>query len=588
MQEAIKKIFDGLSRFRAATLQKHFTPEQIEYINTFAGDTFKIKFLRAAGLGSCKQCGANTDYIEKIRFYAFCSKDCENKNNRESRTLSVLEQFKAYGLTCLDIENYANHGSILKFSCKAKGHEFSQSLYNIDYIHQGCNFCTAEEREKRKISKIESREKELIILKEAYKEKSVREREESKQQLIVSRRAQVGTLSNIACKACGKFTKFTLLGAKRLYGPKFCDDICVTDFEILVKKKKHTNRIAKLNSSDIIEYKSPINNDISSRAQHLVKFVGCGHEYPVIFRNLLSGPGYTSNLCPDCNRFSPSSIEVKLINVLIKTGTISTDSFIVGSRKLIYPKEIDIYLPEHKIGIEVNGTWWHSDLYKDQQYHISKTIAAEEKGITLYHFYCDEIENNIDAIIGMIKGRMGLLPKIGARSCEVLLIDSSISKPFLDTNHLQGSANASVHVGLFLKDELVAVMTFRRPFIKHHDAKWEIARFAVKSDLAIMGAGSKLLTFFERNYKGKIITFADRRYSQGKLYQQLGFKFSHFSAPGFYYLVNGERFNRMEYQKHKILKMLNLESSELTEEELMLDLGYPRVYDCGQSVWIKE
>jgi hypothetical protein len=30
--------------------------------------------------------------------------------------------------------------------------------------------------------------------------------------------------------------------------------------------------------------------------------------------------------------------------------------------------EIDIYLPELKLGFEFNGIWWHSDKYKDKWY----------------------------------------------------------------------------------------------------------------------------------------------------------------------------------------------------------------------------
>ena len=41
-------------------------------------------------------------------------------------------------------------------------------------------------------------------------------------------------------------------------------------------------------------------------------------------------------------------------------------------------QEIDIYLPKLKIGFEFNGLYWHSDLYKDKNYHLNKTNFFKE------------------------------------------------------------------------------------------------------------------------------------------------------------------------------------------------------------------
>ena len=50
--------------------------------------------------------------------------------------------------------------------------------------------------------------------------------------------------------------------------------------------------------------------------------------------------------------------------------------------------EIDIYLPEKKLGIEFNGTYWHSSLAgTPKNYHFNKSILAEKAGIKLVHIY---------------------------------------------------------------------------------------------------------------------------------------------------------------------------------------------------------
>lgn len=49
--------------------------------------------------------------------------------------------------------------------------------------------------------------------------------------------------------------------------------------------------------------------------------------------------------------------------------------------------ELDIYLPNVKVAIEFNGTYWHSNLFKDKYYHQTKTKLCKEKNIILIHIF---------------------------------------------------------------------------------------------------------------------------------------------------------------------------------------------------------
>ena len=66
------------------------------------------------------------------------------------------------------------------------------------------------------------------------------------------------------------------------------------------------------------------------------------------------------------------------------------------NRHIIYPKEIDIWIPEKKIGIECEGVYWHSvefqEKYSDELFNSisEKTQLCEEKGIHLIHIFQDE------------------------------------------------------------------------------------------------------------------------------------------------------------------------------------------------------
>ena len=69
--------------------------------------------------------------------------------------------------------------------------------------------------------------------------------------------------------------------------------------------------------------------------------------------------------------YSKSSTEKELqeyINQYYKTEN--------NTRNYLDGKEIDIFIPEKNIGIEFNGNYWHSSLYKEKKYHYNKMMLA--------------------------------------------------------------------------------------------------------------------------------------------------------------------------------------------------------------------
>ena len=111
--------------------------------------------------------------------------------------------------------------------------------------------------------------------------------------------------------------------------------------------------------------------------------------------------------------------------------------------------------------------------------------------------------------------------------------------------------------------------------------EWELSRYS--SSKHVIGGAGKLLKYFERIYKPKsLITYADRRYSQGNLYFKLGFIFDHFSSPNYFYCNNNLNIlSRIECQKHKLNKILGDKfNKDLSERENMYLNGYNKIYDC--------
>ena len=166
-------------------------------------------------------------------------------------------------------------------------------------------------------------------------------------------------------------------------------------------------------------------------------------------------------------------------------------------------------------------------------------------------------------------------------------INKSVSNDFLEKYHIQGTCNASVKLGLFYKNRLCAVMTFGKSrFNKNYD--WELIRYCTLSNFNVIGGAGKLLSYFRKKYIGSIISYADRRWSDGNLYRRLNFKELVPSPPSYWYFLGKKRYSRTLFQKHLLSSKLKIFDENKTEKENMKKNGYLTIYDCGNFVFTKE
>lgn len=262
-------------------------------------------------------------------------------------------------------------------------------------------------------------------------------------------------------------------------------------------------------------------------------------------------------------------------------------------RSILDPLEIDCVIPSKKIGIEFDGLFFHSEMggMKDKTYHVFKTDEARRRAdYRLIHIFEDEWVNKQAIVKSRLKDILGIYSKrIFARKCIVKKIDRDTSKSFINTNHIQGWCNSKVNYGLYFGSKLVSVMTFGKPrFSKTYD--WELLRFCSTLGSHVVGAAGKLLAAFEREFCPKsLLSYADRRWSIGNLYDVLGFKLDHITEPNYWYLKSGVcgRFPRIDFQKHKLKSILSTFDANCTEVENMRNNGYDRIFDCGNFAYVK-
>jgi hypothetical protein len=216
---------------------------------------------------------------------------------------------------------------------------------------------------------------------------------------------------------------------------------------------------------------------------------------------------------------------------------------------------------------------------------IKTTQECNAKNIKLIHIWDSDWIYNKPIIKSMIKTQLGVnLNKIYARKCEVKLIDKITSTQFLNDNHLQKNVISKINLGLYYQNDLVAVMTFgklRKNLNQTHtEGCYELLRFCNKLDHQIIGGASKLYSFFIKNYSPKeIFSYANRDWSEGKLYYYLGMNFLHYTTPGYHWYKSKIKYNRFSFRKDVLVKQGN--DPNKTEYEIMLDKGFYRVWNTG-------
>jgi len=247
------------------------------------------------------------------------------------------------------------------------------------------------------------------------------------------------------------------------------------------------------------------------------------------------------------------------------------------NRKYLNGIEVDIIIPELKIGFEFNGLYWHSDIYKDRSYHLDKLRKINKLGYNLINIWEDDWYYKKDIIKSIIKSKLNLLEtRIYARKCTIKEVDSKTSRNFLDTNHLQGNINAKYKIGLYYDNTLVSLMTFGT-----RNNNLELLRFANKLDTTVIGGASKLFKYFLKTYKSNksIISYANRDHSNGNLYRQLGFNLIGETKPGYWWTDKKNKFNRINFQKHKLIK--EGYDPSMSEDEIMYSRKFFKVYNTG-------
>jgi hypothetical protein len=291
--------------------------------------------------------------------------------------------------------------------------------------------------------------------------------------------------------------------------------------------------------------------------------------------------------CPTCNNNGTSKAQQDIANWLISLNIKLVQGFKLGR------KQIDIYVPELKLGIEYNGLYWHNENSPEprlRQYHREKMKLANEQGIRLITIFEDEWLARTEQVKNFLASAVHSRKKsIFGRKCTVDSIKLDIAKQFLDENHIQGSTGSSfVSFGLIYKEELLGVITGGR-HLRGGSRHLVLDRLCFRNGVHIAGGASKLFSSLRdyaiKNGYTSVISWSDNRWSEGNVYKQLGFELDAELGPDYSYTKNGishKRFGKQSKQKKALLKEGGVGE---TESQMARSLGYSKIWDCGKKRW---
>jgi hypothetical protein len=531
----------------------------------------------------CLECGTPTNFERFNSGYrTFCSKSCKSKNKivKEKIKNTFIEKYGGHPMKSDVIKKKIEDSNLKKYGHKShlSSNEIKNKIEKTNLEKYGV---------KRPLQSVEILNKTQKTLLEKY---GVNHGLQSKE---IRDKTHISFVENNDISALQEkigLTKLERYGDVNYNNTEKYKETCKTKYGVsnilnanspfrkLISDSKLKNSLQRYKHSDKVEL-------ITVGDECLLYCSECDNNFTIPRHFLVMRGNGGHIMCLHCNPYGNM-----YINSEIEIESFLDVEFIKRDREILEGKEIDILIPSHKIGIEYNGLYWHSDVYKDNNYHLDKTKLANSKGYQLIHIFEDEWFYKEDIVKSIINNKLNIIDKkIYARNCEIREVTSKESSKFLKENHIQGKINSFIKLGLYYDNELVSLMTFgklRKSLgSDSKDCDFEMYRFCNKLNYSVVGGASKLFKYFIKNFNvNKIVSYSDNRYFDGSLYEKLGFIYNGETKPSYWYTKNINRYHRFKFRKDVLVK--DGYNPNKTEKEIMKERGYNRIYDCGNKKWV--
>jgi hypothetical protein len=258
-----------------------------------------------------------------------------------------------------------------------------------------------------------------------------------------------------------------------------------------------------------------------------------------------------------------SVIESDVVNYI---KSIYNGNIIERDRKVLSGSELDIYIPDKNLAIEVNGDYWHSNIFKNTYYHQIKSLKCLEEHIHLIHIFEYEWKNKNkrDKLESYIETKL-------SDSNTLIDINDTLIKE-INTDELNNFRNkydiheyqipdTSMNIGCYYSNELIGIMTFNK-IDSTNRTRYKILANCWKPHIEVKAGQSKLFEYLTREYRpSSIVVYVDLAKFTGNSYvDELGFREIEITEPNYIWLNN---------QTYEII------------EDNEINNGYLKIYNSG-------
>ena len=335
------------------------------------------------------------------------------KMKREKNRLETLKNKRIYPQWFIDeivneedkvnaINGKLNSKNIVTFRCE-NGHEYKQTVgvhinLSTGERKHGCPICNS----KLKSEKAKKQHKNKRVYPQWFIDELVNEedKEKAKSSILTSK-----DIVTFKCENGHEYRQLVGVHISLSTGEKKYGCPCEKNERIQSSLKEYFLKTKKVVYpqwfvDEIVNEEDKVNaikGFLPGKKKYLFKCIN-GHEYSMTISNRIKlSTGEEKHGCPHCNN-SRSKVELEIEEYVKSLGYNTEHKRFRDSDNRIF--EIDIFIPEKNVGIEYNGSYYHSlnDNRINKKYHYDKFNECRKQDILLITIFDIEWDNRKEEI----------------------------------------------------------------------------------------------------------------------------------------------------------------------------------------------
>ena len=287
---------------------------------------------------------------------------------------------------------------------------------------------------------------------------------------------------------------------------------------------------------------------------------------------------------PIKQHYNQSTIETEVYKWIKELGVEAIQGFVGAFDD---KKEIDVYVPSKKVGIEINGLYWHSEQFREKYYHAQKRVQSHIEGLRLIQITDKQWKEKNEICKSIILNALGMSQRIGARKCKVERYKHTTNEitAFFERSHMEGFVGGSDYIILRYEGEIVAGVIIGRSRF-HKENKAEVLRYVCKNGTQIQGAFNRLIGEYRKTNSEPLFSYVNLSLFNASLYKvNPKWHFKGYTDIGYCWTDGNEVVSRYKAMPKRMKEWLKNYDPQKGEVENMWANGYYRYYDCGNAIY---